>query len=172
MTMTHHARLNLIMVATIGSLLLFLYFKPQSQGNPEYSIASNSAGTVLRGNHIHDIYSSAYGGWGLYTDEGSSEILMENNICYNCKTGAFHQHYGRDNTIRNNIFAFSSHTPDIIRSRQEEHSSFTIERNIVLTSHGRSGFKRWLLGSVAEKLVRDAPCPVMLVRSELEDNKA
>ncbi len=46
MTMTHHARLNLIMVATIGSLLLFLYFKPQSQGNPEYSIASNSAGTV------------------------------------------------------------------------------------------------------------------------------
>lgn len=46
MTMTHHARLNLIMVATIGSLLLFLYFKPQPQGNPEYSIASNSAETV------------------------------------------------------------------------------------------------------------------------------
>lgn len=46
MTMTHHARLNLIMVATIGSLLLFLYFKPQSQGNPEYSIASNSTETV------------------------------------------------------------------------------------------------------------------------------
>ncbi|UJP02094.1 MAG: DUF4340 domain-containing protein [Nitrosomonas sp.] len=46
MTMTHHARLNLIMVATIGSLLLFLYFKPQSHGNPEYSIASNSAETV------------------------------------------------------------------------------------------------------------------------------
>ncbi|MBX9636699.1 MAG: DUF4340 domain-containing protein, partial [Nitrosomonas sp.] len=44
--MTHHARLNLIMVATIGSLLLFLYFKPQSQSNPEYSIASNSAETV------------------------------------------------------------------------------------------------------------------------------
>jgi nucleotide-binding universal stress UspA family protein len=43
---------------------------------------------------------------------------------------------------------------------------------IVLTSHGRSGFKRWLLGSVAEKLVRDAPCPVMLVRSDLEDAKS
>jgi nucleotide-binding universal stress UspA family protein len=40
---------------------------------------------------------------------------------------------------------------------------------IVLTSHGRSGFKRWLLGSVAEKLVRDAPCPVMLVRSDLDE---
>ena len=36
---------------------------------------------------------------------------------------------------------------------------------IVMSSHGRSGFKRWLIGSVAEKLVRTAPCPVMLVRA-------
>ncbi len=35
----------------------------------------------------------------------------------------------------------------------------------VLTSHGRSGVRRWLLGSVAEQLVRDAPTPVMLVPS-------
>jgi nucleotide-binding universal stress UspA family protein len=34
---------------------------------------------------------------------------------------------------------------------------------IVLTSHGRSGVRRWLLGSVAEKLVRMAGCPVVLV---------
>jgi nucleotide-binding universal stress UspA family protein len=34
---------------------------------------------------------------------------------------------------------------------------------LVLTSHGRGGVRRWLLGSVAEKLVREAPAPVMLV---------
>lgn len=34
---------------------------------------------------------------------------------------------------------------------------------IVMTSHGRSGFTRWLLGSVAEKLVRSASAPVCLV---------
>jgi nucleotide-binding universal stress UspA family protein len=34
---------------------------------------------------------------------------------------------------------------------------------LVLTSHGRSGVGRWLLGSVAEKLVREAPAPVLLV---------
>jgi nucleotide-binding universal stress UspA family protein len=34
---------------------------------------------------------------------------------------------------------------------------------IVLTSHGRGGVGRWLLGSVAEKLVREAPAPVLLV---------
>jgi nucleotide-binding universal stress UspA family protein len=34
---------------------------------------------------------------------------------------------------------------------------------LVLTSHGRGGVRRWLLGSVAEKLVREAPVPVLLV---------
>jgi nucleotide-binding universal stress UspA family protein len=34
---------------------------------------------------------------------------------------------------------------------------------IVMTSHGRTGFTRWLLGSVAEKLVRSAPIPVCIV---------
>jgi len=36
---------------------------------------------------------------------------------------------------------------------------------IVMTSHGRTGFTRWLLGSVAEKLVRSAPAPVCIVPS-------
>jgi nucleotide-binding universal stress UspA family protein len=34
---------------------------------------------------------------------------------------------------------------------------------VVLSSHGRRGVTRWLLGSVAEKLVRDGPAPVILV---------
>jgi nucleotide-binding universal stress UspA family protein len=34
---------------------------------------------------------------------------------------------------------------------------------LVMTSRGRSGVQRWLMGSVAEKLVREAPVPVMIV---------
>jgi len=34
---------------------------------------------------------------------------------------------------------------------------------IVMGTHGRSGFKRFLLGSVAEHLLREAPCPVMTI---------
>ena len=34
---------------------------------------------------------------------------------------------------------------------------------LVMTSHGRGGVMRWLLGSVAEKLVREAPAPILLV---------
>lgn len=37
---------------------------------------------------------------------------------------------------------------------------------IVVPSHGRRGFQRWLLGSVAERVVRMAPCPVLVVRRD------
>lgn len=36
---------------------------------------------------------------------------------------------------------------------------------LVMSSHGRSGPVRWLLGSVAEEVVRQSPCPVLLVRA-------
>lgn len=35
---------------------------------------------------------------------------------------------------------------------------------IVMNSHGRDGLNRWWMGSVAEKVTRHAPCPVLLVR--------
>lgn len=38
---------------------------------------------------------------------------------------------------------------------------------IVMASHGRSGPARWLLGSVAEAVLRQAPCPVLLIRGSL-----
>jgi nucleotide-binding universal stress UspA family protein len=38
---------------------------------------------------------------------------------------------------------------------------------IVMGTHGRTGLSRLLLGSVAEEIVRRAPCPVLTVRSSL-----
>jgi nucleotide-binding universal stress UspA family protein len=35
---------------------------------------------------------------------------------------------------------------------------------IVLPSHGRTGIRRWLIGSVAERVVRLAHCPVLVLR--------
>jgi nucleotide-binding universal stress UspA family protein len=36
---------------------------------------------------------------------------------------------------------------------------------IVLGTHGRTGLRRLLMGSVAEQVVRKAPCPVMTVKT-------
>lgn len=37
---------------------------------------------------------------------------------------------------------------------------------IVMSSHGRTGIKRWFLGSVAEEVMRNAECPVLLHKSQ------
>ena len=40
---------------------------------------------------------------------------------------------------------------------------------IIISTHGYTGLKHVLLGSVAEKIVRHAPCPVLVVRDEEHD---
>ncbi len=48
---------------------------------------------------------------------------------------------------------------EIIRYAREHQADM-----IVIATHGRTGLKHVLLGSVAEKVVRKSPCPVLTIR--------
>lgn len=37
---------------------------------------------------------------------------------------------------------------------------------VVMTTHGRTGISHFIMGSVAERVVRTAPCPVLIVRKK------
>ncbi|WP_225216589.1 right-handed parallel beta-helix repeat-containing protein [Microbacterium pullorum] len=88
-------------------------------------------GTVVRGNHIHDVTCRNYGGWGIYLDEGSSFVVIEGNVVHDVSSHTYHHHYGREVTIRNNVWAYGG-DGQISITRPEEHVSFTFERNIVV----------------------------------------
>ena len=46
------------------------------------------------------------------------------------------------------------------------------DKRVVIGTHGRGGISHALLGSVAEKVVRKAPCPVLTVRSQMHSTFA
>ncbi len=150
----HHLRYNGISVGQGG------YVDPSAkniiiQGNYVHTIGQHilcdqggiytlgvQPGTIITGNVVKNIFSYAVFMWGIYLDDGSSEILVSNNVVYNTGWSALFHHWGSNNTIINNVFARASllpppHTNDSIPDgnvrieKAEDHTSWTYTRNIV-----------------------------------------
>lgn len=107
----------------------------------------NQPGTVISGNVIRnvaaDTHEGGYGGWGIYLDEGSQNIVAEKNLVFDCGSQGFHQHYGENNLIRNNIFAlnregqlrssFAHGDRQTGYADERTHNEFSLESNITLS---------------------------------------
>jgi nucleotide-binding universal stress UspA family protein len=56
----------------------------------------------------------------------------------------------------------------VVRGQPADEIARVAERNqadlIVIATHGHTGWRRFLFGSVAEKVVRVAPCPVLTIQ--------
>ena len=90
-----------------------------------------SEGTVLSYNRIHDVSRVHYGGSGIYFDQGSSGITVENNIVYRTQDAPFTVHWARDDVVRNNIFAYGENY-QIGIGRTDKSEAMEITGNIVL----------------------------------------
>jgi hypothetical protein len=96
----------------------------------------STPGSRIRFNVIHDVVRRDYGGWGVYPDEGSHDLLIQKNLVFRCQDGALFAHHNRDVTAENNIFAFN-------RTAQVERGGIdgfelTCRRNIFLFSEGQA----------------------------------
>ena len=90
-------------------------------------------GTVVRGNYIHDVRCRNYGGWGIYLDEASSHVVIEGNTVHDASSQCLHLHYGRENLVRDNLFAFGG-AGQVTVSRPEEHVGLTLTHNVLVGS--------------------------------------
>lgn len=151
----HHHRYNGI---SVGSQLGYAQSWTTNifiQGNYIYNIGQHilcdqggiyvlgvQPGTTIHGNVIKNVYSYAEYMWGIYLDEGASDMVVTNNVVYNSGWGSLFQHYGANNTIINNVFARASLISppqpgdpfpdgDVRVQLAENHTSWTFTRNII-----------------------------------------
>ena len=88
--------------------------------------------------------------WGTYTESGIQESLEE----------SFHKEVPSDQYPGLKFTSYFGDPGSEITRRAKDINAGLI----VISSHGRTGIGRFLLGSVAERTVRLAPCPVLVLR--------
>jgi len=62
-------------------------------------------------------------------------------------------------------------SPGLLTHAAEEIVDYAEKENvslIIMATHGRTGIRRWTLGSTADKVVRAAKCPVLLIRANID----
>ncbi len=75
----------------------------------------SSRGAVIRHNYFHDMIGFGQDGkgrwesptfaWGVYLDDNTGGVDVIGNLIVRCSRAGIHLHNGRDNVIRNNVFA-------------------------------------------------------------------
>ena len=99
-------------------------------------------GVEVRGNVIHDITCTSYGGNGIYLDAAASNFLIENNVIYNCNTDAVNVK-GFHNRLVNNIL-YNTHDAGLRNTDAfYEEVGAAIERNIIVPRSAAIYRCRW-----------------------------
>ena len=133
-------------------------------------------GSQIINNVCHSVESYDYGGWAYYTDEGSTNITFTNNIAYNIKCAGHHQHYGMDNKIFNNIYAYVNTQGCDGAVRSSQHSGNTVDCQHIQPSEGEDQGQCSSLRFLTNIVYAQAPslfavgAPYSFINSTLDTN--
>lgn len=93
-----------------------------------------SPGTVISGNlirHVRGWQNYGAGAWGIYNDEGSSDIRVEGNAVIDAEGGAYHLHFGNRLRVAGNFF-LAGGGPEVVWSNPSQTGTWQLEGNVLV----------------------------------------
>lgn len=148
------------MTITIKKILCPVDFSESSDHAMQYALAfAETYGAELRLLHIVEVPAGALAASPM----GTPVLSIDNFEAFqdSCREHLEHIAGKASEQYGNVSYRLGSGSPflGIIQSAKEEDVDL-----IVVGTHGRTGLAHALIGSVAERIVRKAPCPVLTVK--------
>lgn len=144
-------------VARLTRLLVPLDFSPASQKALDYALAlaGRCGSASLHLMHVVEPRPECFGG------EMGPVWLPDEDLAASCEhqLAALAQQSALPGVPISSAVHLGRPAAGIIAVAKESQADL-----VVIATHGRTGLKHLLLGSVAERVVREAPCPVLVVR--------
>jgi len=110
---------------------------------------------------VHIVEQIIYPGDWMYPPIAMTDFAAEQRAQISAKLKALAE---RSNVITHEVVRLGRAWQEVVEVAKERKADL-----IVLATHGYTGLRHVLLGSVAEKILRHAPCPVLSIRAEEED---
>lgn len=94
-------------------------------------------------NYVHHSGCHTYGAWGIYVDLNCNGIVIKNNLATHTFDGAVHFHYGINNEVVNNIFAYAEKGVVSKGEDQDNQIMVKVYNNIIITKQGSYWCDQW-----------------------------
>jgi len=143
----------------IKKILVTTDLSDESRTAMEYAawLASIEHSSVTLLYCVDNIPSVAYHTVDLTFDKFHAELLKQEQHRLNAFADSLH----KDVKLKFDVVMVEGNASRMIIRYAEKHK-FDF---IVMNTHGRTGIQHAVLGSISEKIVRQAPCPVITIRS-------
>jgi hypothetical protein len=99
-----------------------------------------SPGTVVSNNIIRAVRGYpdyGAGAWGIYADEGTSDMQVEGNVVVGTDSGGFRLHYGKNNQVKGNVFA-QGDSNEIQVARVDPGTNLRVEQNFLAPANAEA----------------------------------